>query len=62
MDRPAGSLDLHPPDPLRLRRRTIDLGLAPLAGERAAEVLDAMLDLIEEELRADGIEPPARPA
>jgi hypothetical protein len=31
-----------------------------LGGERAREVLDNVLDLLEDELRADGLQVPAR--
>ncbi len=56
----AGTLDDQPPDPLRGRRTAVSLGLAQFSGERAAEVLDSVLDLLAEELRKDGLQPPAR--
>lgn len=57
---PAGTLDTEAPDPLRPRRRAIAHGLAQFSGERAGEVLDSVLDLLEGELRADGLQAPAR--
>jgi predicted nucleic acid-binding protein len=57
---PAGTLDEEEADPLRPHRRAINHGLAQFSGERAKEVLDNVLDLLEEELRADGLPPPAR--
>lgn len=56
----AGTLDREAANPLRQRRRTISHGLAQFSGERAREVLDNVLDLVEDELRADGLQPPAR--
>lgn len=58
---PAGSLDQQPADPLRLHRRAVTHGLAQFTGERAGEVLDGVLDLLDRELRADGLQPPVRP-
>lgn len=58
----AGSLESRPTSPMRLQRRAIDLGLAQLTGDRAGEVLEAVIDLVEDELRADGLQPPAHPA
>jgi predicted nucleic acid-binding protein len=58
---PAGTLDQQAPDPLRQHRRAVTHGLAQFSGERAIEVLDSVLDLLENELRADGLQPPARP-
>jgi predicted nucleic acid-binding protein len=57
---PAGTLDRQAADPLRQRRRAISHGLAQFSGERASEVLDNVLDLLEDALRADGLQPPAR--
>jgi hypothetical protein len=56
----AGTLDKEAADPLRPHRRAITLSLAQFSGERAREVLDSVLDLLEDELRADGLQPPAR--
>jgi predicted nucleic acid-binding protein len=57
----AGTLDKEPAaDPLRPRRRAITHGLAQFSGERAREVLDNVLGLLEDELRADGLQAPAR--
>ncbi|HEY2537497.1 MAG TPA: PIN domain-containing protein [Solirubrobacteraceae bacterium] len=58
---PAGTLDQEAQDPLRPHRRAITLGLAQFSGKRAEEVLDRVLDLLESELRADGLQAPARP-
>jgi predicted nucleic acid-binding protein len=55
----AGTLDKEAADPLRQRRRTIGLGLAQFSGQRAGEVLDNVLDLLDGELRADGLQLPA---
>jgi predicted nucleic acid-binding protein len=57
---PAGTLDEEAADPLRQRRRAVGHSLAQFSGERAEEVLDNVLDLLENELRADGPRPPAR--
>ncbi len=57
----AGTLDQAAQDPLRQHRRAVTHGLAQFSGERAREVLDSVLDLIESELRADELQPPARP-
>lgn len=54
----AGTLEKESADPLRQRRRDISHGLAQFSGERAREVLDNVLDLIEDELSADGLQPP----
>ena len=56
----AGTLEEESADPLRKPRRAISHGLAQFSGERAREVLDNVLDLIESELRADNLQPPAR--
>lgn len=56
----AGTLDKEAADPLRQRRRAISHGLAQFGGERAKEVLDNTLDLLENELHADGLQAPAR--
>lgn len=58
---PAGALDQQAADPLRQRRRAVTHGLAQFSGERAREVLDGVLDLLDNELRADGLQSPARP-
>lgn len=58
---PPGTLDGDVPDPLRQRRRAVSHGLAQFSAERAEEVLDRVLDLLENELRADGLHLPARP-
>jgi predicted nucleic acid-binding protein len=58
---PAGTLDQQMADPLRGRRRAINHGLAQFSGERAQDVLDGVLDLLDNELRADGLQSPARP-
>lgn len=58
---PAGTLDQQAVDPLRQRRRAVTHGLAQFNGERAREVLDGVLDLLDNELRADGLQLPARP-
>lgn len=57
---PAGALDQQV-DPLRQHRRAVTHGLAQFSGKRAREVLDGVLDLLDNELRADGLQPPARP-
>jgi predicted nucleic acid-binding protein len=56
----AGALDSQTPDLLRGRRTAIGHSLAQFSGERARAVLDRVLDLLEKELRADGLQPPAR--
>jgi predicted nucleic acid-binding protein len=48
-------------DPLRTHRQAVDHGLAQFSGERARTVLERVLDLIDEELRADGLQAPIRP-
>lgn len=59
---PRGSLDQQgATDPLRQRRRAVAQGLAQFSGGRARDVLDSVLDLIEDALRADGLQAPARP-
>jgi predicted nucleic acid-binding protein len=57
---PAGTLDSEAADPLRPHRRAIAHNLAQFSGQRAREVLDNVLDLLEDELRADGLQAPAR--
>ncbi|MGH2853725.1 MAG: PIN domain-containing protein [Solirubrobacteraceae bacterium] len=57
---PPGTLDKEAADPLRQHRRAISHSLAQFSGERAREVLDNALDLLQDELRADGLQPPAR--
>lgn len=58
---PAGTLDQQAADPLRQHRRAVTHGLAQFNGERAREVLDGVLDLLDNELRADGLQlPPER--
>lgn len=56
----AGTLDKEVADPLRRHRRAISHSLAQFDGERAREVLDNVLDLLEDELRSDNLQPPAR--
>jgi predicted nucleic acid-binding protein len=56
----SGTLDLQAADPLRQHRRAVTRCLAQFNGERAKEVLDKVLDLLDGELRADGLQPPAR--
>jgi hypothetical protein len=56
----AGTLDKEAADPLRSRRTAITHSLAQFSGERAREVLDNVLGLLEDELHADGLQPPAR--
>ena len=57
---PAGTLDRESADPLRQRRRAVTHSLAQFTGERAGEVLDKVLDLLEIELHADGLQAPER--
>lgn len=58
---PAGTLDRDgAPDPLRPRRRAVAQGLAQFSGHRAQAVLDSVLEVIDDALRADGLQPPAR--
>jgi predicted nucleic acid-binding protein len=57
---PAGTLEEEAADPLRQRRRAVGHSLAQFSGGRAGEVLDNVLDLLANELRADGLQPPAR--
>ncbi len=56
----AGTLDKEATDSLRPRRRAITHSLAQFSGERAREVLDNVLDLLEQELHGDGLQAPAR--
>jgi predicted nucleic acid-binding protein len=56
----AGALDTEAADPLPPRRRAITHSLAQFSGERATEILDSVLDLLDDELRADGLEPSLR--
>ena len=58
---PPGSLDQETPDSLRRHRRAVNHGLAQFGGDRARGILDRVLDLLEDELRADGLQLPARP-
>ena len=58
---PAGTLDEEPEDPLRQHRRALNLGLAQFEGERAREVFERVLDLLDAELLTDGLQVPARP-
>lgn len=58
---PAGTLDGPAANPLRERRRAVDLALAQFGGARAVEVLDEVLDLLEITLRGDGLQLPERP-
>jgi predicted nucleic acid-binding protein len=54
-----GMLDQEAADPLRRHRRVVSHSLAQFHGERAKEVFDNVLHLLEDELRADGLQPPA---
>jgi predicted nucleic acid-binding protein len=56
---PAGALDQQAADPLRQHRRAVSHGLAQFSGERAREVLEGVLALLDKELRTDGLQPPA---
>ena len=56
----AGTLDNETADPLRPRRTAITQSLAQFSGERARDVFDNVLDLLDDELRADGLQAPAR--
>ncbi|HWY18223.1 MAG TPA: PIN domain-containing protein [Solirubrobacteraceae bacterium] len=56
----AGTLDKQEADPLRPHRKAVTHSLAQFSGKRAREVLDNVLGLLEDELRADGLQPPAR--
>jgi len=58
---PAGTLDDRPRDPLRAKRQAVTHALGQLGGERADQVLDRVLDLLERELEADGLALPYRP-
>jgi predicted nucleic acid-binding protein len=58
---PAGTLGEPSADPLRERRRALNLALAQFGGKRAAEILDQILDLLHQELRADGLQTPDTP-
>jgi hypothetical protein len=57
----AGALDARPTDPLRPNRTAVTLALGQFKGDRAREVLERLLDLLEVELHADGLQLPARP-
>jgi predicted nucleic acid-binding protein len=57
----AGTLEQEAADPLRRHRRAVSHSLAQFSGERATEVLENVLDLLGDELRADGLQPPACP-
>lgn len=59
---PSGSLQDMPTDPLREHRRAASHALAQFNGKRAMAVLERVLDLLERELRADGLQPPSRPS
>lgn len=48
-------------DPLRAHRRAVSHALAQFGGDRAKTVLEQVLDLLEHELAADDLQPPARP-
>ena len=58
---PAGSLNVQGSDELRGHRRALALALGQFTGERGRDVLDRVLDLLESELRADGLPLPRRP-
>jgi hypothetical protein len=55
----TGTLDKEAADSLQPYRRAITHSLAQFSGARAREVLDNVLDLLEDELRADGLQAPA---
>ncbi len=57
----SGVLDKQPADPLRPHRTAINHALGQFTGDRAKDVLERVLDLVEDELRADGLQLPARP-
>ena len=57
----AGALDTQPTDPLHPLRAAVTLALGQFEAGRAREVLERVLELVEEELHADGLQPPGRP-
>jgi predicted nucleic acid-binding protein len=58
---PAGALDQQgTADPLRPRRRALAQGLTQFSDGRLQAVLDHVLDVIDDELRADGVQPTTR--
>jgi len=57
----AGALDTQPADPLRVHRTAVNLALGQFTGDRARTVIEHVLDLLEQELHADGLQLPARP-
>ncbi|MHB1567573.1 MAG: PIN domain-containing protein [Solirubrobacteraceae bacterium] len=57
----AGTLDGSRADVLRPHRTAVTLALGQFEGARARAVLERVLDLLEEELRLDGLQLPARP-
>lgn len=48
-------------DPMRKHRQVINHSLGQFSGDRAKDVLERVLDLVEGELRADSLQLPARP-
>lgn len=58
---PRGTLG-NEQDPLRKHRQTVNHCLGQFSGDRAKQVLERVLDLLEEELRADSSQMPARPS
>lgn len=56
-----GALDSQPADSLRAHRTAVTLALGQFQGDRARAVLERVLALLEAELHADGLQPPARP-
>ncbi len=56
-----GALDDQPPDPLRPLRRAVSNALGQFSADRAEQVRERVLRLLDEELRADELQPPARP-
>lgn len=48
-------------DPLRKHREAVNHSLGQFTGHRAKEVLERVLDLLENELRADSLQLPTRP-
>lgn len=58
---PPGTLDKHPADPLRGHRTAVSHAVGQFTGDRGGAVLEQVLDLLTQELRADGLQLPARP-
>jgi predicted nucleic acid-binding protein len=55
-----GTLDKRSGDPLRQHRTAVSQALGQFTGDRGREVLERVLDLLEQELGADGLQFPAR--